>query len=125
MRQLKTKHLFFLLGLCLPTLWTSAYSFSLIDGHSQVLIMKSHVQGTPKDSSIQASINGHTLTVVFTENLGQVNIEVSSVSGGETQVESTPTPNGVLFYITATGSYIVTFFLPNGDEYYGEFEVTD
>ena len=38
---------------------------------------------------------------------------------------STATPNCVIFYITNTGSYIVTFFLPNGDEYYGEFEVTD
>ena len=63
--------------------------------------------------------------MVFTENLGQVTVEVSRTSGGETQVESTPTPNGVLFYIYDTGSYIVTFTLPNGDEYYGEFEVMD
>lgn len=27
--------------------------------------------------------------------------------------------------IPAAGSYIVNFTLPNGDEYYGEFEVTD
>ena len=24
-----------------------------------------------------------------------------------------------------TGSYVITFTLPNGDQYYGEFEVTD
>lgn len=71
-----------------------------------ILIKTTQAQGDPKDSSIQASIDGHTLTVVFTENLGQVNIEVSSVSGGETQVESTPTLNGVIFYIADTGSYI-------------------
>ena len=79
----------------------------------------------PKGSSIQASINGHILSVVFLENLGQVNIEVEAVGAGEAQFQSTPTPNGVDFYITYTGSYIVTFTLPNGDVYYGEFEVTD
>lgn len=125
MKKLSIKFFLFLIGLCLLSLWTSANNFSLYDGYGQVLIKKSHVQGDPKDTSIQASINGHTLTIVFTENLGQVNIEVSAVSGGETQVESTPTPNGVLFYIYDTGSYIVTFTLPNGDEYYGEFEVID
>ena len=35
------------------------------------------------------------------------------------------TPNGVNFYIPNTGSYVVTFTLPNNDVYYGEFEVTD
>jgi len=95
------------------------------DGNPVIIIREGIHHGDPKSSSIQATIDGHTLTVVFTENLGQVNIEVSAVSGVETQVESTPTPNGVLFYIYATGSYIVTFSLPNGDEYYGEFEVTD
>ena len=30
-----------------------------------------------------------------------------------------------MFYIPNTGSYVVTFTLPNGDQYYGEFEVTD
>ena len=79
----------------------------------------------PKGSSIQATINGHTLSVVFLENLGQVNIQVTMADGGSVHVQSTPTPFGVNFYITDTGSYIVTFTLSNGDEYYGEFEVTD
>lgn len=113
-----------LLGFLMPTYFCGAYGFNNNDNNS-IVIKVGHTQSFPKDSSIQASIDGHTLTVVFTENLGQVNIEVSSVSGGETQVESTPTPNGVIFYIADTGSYIVTFFLLNGDEYYGEFEVTD
>lgn len=113
-----------LLGFLMPTYFCGAYGFNNNDNNS-IVIKVGHTQSSPKDSSIQASIDGHTLTVVFTENLGQVNIEVSSVSGGEIQVESTPTPNGVIFYIADTGSYIVTFFLPNGDEYYGEFEVTD
>lgn len=125
MRRSKLKHFIFVLGFLLPALWSIGFAKAATDPTNNIIIKVAHTNNTPRTSSIQASIDGHTLTVVFTENLGQVNIEVSSVSGGETQVESTPTPNGVLFYITDTGSYIVTFFLPNGDEYYGEFEVTD
>lgn len=95
------------------------------DGHSHIVIKEAQVQGIPKGSSIQATIDGHTLSVTFLENLGQVYIEVEAVGAGEAQYQSTPTPNGVDFYITYTGSYIVTFTLPNGDVYYGEFEVTD
>lgn len=78
-----------------------------------------------RGNSIIPSINGHVLTVVFSENIGQVYVEVSLVGGGETQVESTPTPNGVIFYIPNAGSYVVTFTLSNGDVYYGEFTVDD
>ncbi|MBQ3353585.1 MAG: DUF3244 domain-containing protein [Bacteroidales bacterium] len=125
MRRSKLKHFIFVLGFLLLVLWSIGFAKAATDSTNNIIIKQANVQGEPKDSSIQASINGHTLTIVFTESLGQVNIEVSAVSGGETQVESTPTPNGVLFYIYDTGSYIVTFTLPNGDEYYGEFEVMD
>lgn len=96
-----------------------------MDGYSHILVKESMVQGTPKGSSIVATIDGHTLSIVFLENLGQVYIEVEAVGGGETQYQSTPTPDGVDFYITDTGSYIVYFNLSNGDVYYGEFEVRD
>ena len=115
-----------LLGVLLFCTLCSLKGQSINNEQSEPILIKTNQgQGDPNDSSIQASINGHTLTVIFTENLGQVTVEVSRTSGGETQVESTPTPNGVLFYIYDTGSYIVTFTLPNGDEYYGEFEVTN
>ena len=78
-----------------------------------------------RSDAIMATINGHTLTVSFTENLGQVTIEVSTVSGTSVHFTSTPTPNGVQCYIPNTGYYIVTFTLLNGDEYYGEFTVTE
>jgi hypothetical protein len=96
-----------------------------MDGYSHILVKESMVQGTPKGSSIIATIDGHTLSVVFLENLGQVNVTVMTVGGCETQSESTPTPNGVDFYIPFTGNYLVYFTLPNGDTYYGEFEVSD
>ena len=83
------------------------------------------MHSSPKSTSIVATLDGHWLSVVFLENLGQVNIEISGVDNDEAQVQSSPTPEGIDFYILNTGSFVVTFTLPNGDVYFGEFEVTD
>lgn len=125
MLHLKIKHFILLLSFILTATWSSANNTNMSDGHSHIRIKESHVQGNPKTSSIQASIDGHYLTVVFLENLGQVTVEVSSNTVGEVETQSTPTPNGVIIYIPTAGSYIVTFTLANGDIYYGEFEVID
>lgn len=125
MRDTRTKQFVLLLGLLLPTAWCGANDISFNDGYSLIVIKEAQVEGIPKGSSIQASIDGHTLTVVFTENLGQVAVEVSSALGTSVHYSLTPTPNGVQVYILETGDYIITFTLPNGDEYYGEFTVTD
>ena len=126
MRFTKLTRFMLLLAMLLPTAWSStANGTNKADGVSHITIKEAKVQGVPKGSSIQASINGHTLTVSFTENLGQVTIEVSTASGTSVHFTSTPTPNGVQCYIPNTGDYIVTFTLLNGDEYYGEFTVTD
>ena len=95
----------------------------MTDGHIQ--INKSSTQGSPRASCIQASIDGHALTVVFTENLGTVHIEVTDTYGNPVEMNDMFTPNGYYAYIHNTGSYIVTFTLADGDEYYGEFDVTD
>ena len=81
--------------------------------------------GVEKGNSIFPILNGHMLTVAFTENLGEVVVEVSTATGGYVQTESCLTPNGLQFYIPLAGDYIVNFTLPNGDEYYGEFTITD
>ncbi len=81
--------------------------------------------GPSRGNSIIPTLNGHMLTVVFTENLGQVAVEVTTALGGAVECLSITTPNGLQIYIPNTGDYIVTFTLPNGDEYYGEFTVTD
>jgi hypothetical protein len=65
------------------------------------------------------------LIVVFSENLGQVSIEVATATGTPMDCLSTQTPNGVNLYVPHAGDYFITFTLPNGDEYYGEFTVTD
>ena len=114
-----------LIGFLLLMTWGIASADNLKGEHSHIQVKEKKVQGMPKGSSIQATIDGHYLTVVFLENLGQVNIVITDAYDNEIRVESTPTPTGVNIYISNTGSYVVTFTLPNGDEYYGEFEVTD
>ena len=95
------------------------------DGIPITVIIKSSHQGEEKVNAINASIDGHALTVVFTENLGTVHIEVTDTNGNPVEMNDMFTPNGYYAYIHNTGSYIVTFTLTNGDEYYGEFDVTD
>ncbi len=95
------------------------------DETPSITILKTKCGGTDKSGSISASINGHYLTVIFTENLGQVDVEITTSTGGYVQADSCITPNGIQFYISNAGDYIVTFTLSNGDEYYGEFTVTD
>lgn len=91
-----------------------------------VEVIKIIIHGSSdKSGSIVPSINEHYLTVAFTENLGQVAVEITTATGGYVQTSSCLTPNGLQFYIPLAGDYIVTFTLPNGDEYYGEFTVTD
>ena len=95
------------------------------DGTPIVIIRNSIHSGSEKGNTIVSMINGHVLTVVFTENLGQVAIEVTTATGTPMDCLSTQTPNGVNLYVPHAGDYFITFTLPNGDEYYGEFTVTD
>ena len=123
----KIKRFMLLLGIILPVTFVFANSelSAEKDGVNPVVINKISNTGNDRSSSILASIDGHTLTIVFTENLGQVSIEVSYASGNEVETTSIYTPSGVIIYIPYSGSYVVTFTLSNGDEYYGEFEVTE
>lgn len=123
MRHVKFKQFVLLLVLLLPAAWCGANGIHINDGHSHLALKARIAQGAPKGSTIQASIYGHTLTVVFTENLGQVDVEISTATGESVQFTSVVTPNGLQCYIPNTGDYVVTFTLSNGDEYYGEFEV--
>lgn len=125
MRHAKIKKIVLLLGFFLSVAWCGANERNVTDGNSHIQIKQSHVQGIPKGSTIEASINGHTLVVTFSENIGQVAVEVTTNAGVPVEGISAITPTGVMFYIPLAGDYIVTFTLPNGDEYYGEFSITD
>ena len=123
--KLKLTRFMLMLALLLPTAWSTANGTYMADGVSHITIKEAKVQSAPKGSSIQASIDGHYLTVVFTENLGSVAVEITTASGTTVENYWSFTPNGMQTYLSLTGDYVVTFTLPNGDEYYGEFTVTD
>jgi len=89
------------------------------------LIESSSLSSSDKSGSIVPFINGHYLSVVFTENLGQVAVEITTATGVPVENLWTSTPNGIQTYLSLAGDYIITLTLPNGDEYYGEFTVTD
>ena len=113
------------MALLLPTAWGNANVSIVSDGFSHITIKEAKVQHTPKGSTINASINGHTLMVSFSQNIGQVAVEITTATGATVDCLTTMTPTGFQCYIPDAGDYIVTFTLSNGDEYYGEFIVTD
>ena len=126
MQHTKIKQFILLLGLILPTVLCSAMCIDVSDGHSHINVKGANVQGAPKGSTIQASIDGHYLTVTFTQDIGYVEMELNKVSGPMIfNYPSVETPDSLEFYINQTGDYIITFTLTNGDEYYGEFTVTN
>ena len=93
------------------------------EGNPILTIQKAQHGGVDKSGSIIVSFYDHVLSVMFDENLGQVAVEVSTASGTFVEFTSVLTPNGLQIYIPNAGDYIVTFTLPNGDEYYGEFTI--
>ena len=125
MKSIFPKLIVLLFVLMFQIAWCNGNCICTHDGYSHINVKEGSVQGVPKGSSIDASINGHYLTVVFLENLGSVHIEVTDTNGGAVAMTDLYTPNGYIANIYNTGSYIVTFTLTNGDVYYGEFEVTD
>ena len=115
-----------ILIICMLGVISLSYANSFITKDElTVLASKSGEEKSNVASSIFADINGHSLTVAFSQNLGEVSIDISTASGATIFCLSVQTPTGYQYYIPTTGSYVITFTLPNGDEYYGEFEVTD
>lgn len=125
MRHTKIKQFIMLLGLMLPVAWCDANDALLFDDFSHITIKEAIVQGAPKGYTINASIRNHTLMVSFSQNIGQVAVEITTITGVSVDCLSTMTPMGFQCYIPDAGDYIVTFTLSDGDEYYGEFTVTD
>ncbi|MBR1514293.1 MAG: hypothetical protein IJ622_08390 [Bacteroidales bacterium] len=97
------------------------------DGHNVPIELKESTGASSldKSSAINPFINGHVLAVVFSENLGQVSVELATAAGASVQCLSVFTPNGLQVYIPNTGNYVVTITLSNGDVYAGEFAVMD
>lgn len=92
MRNIKFKTFILLLGLIFPVAWCGAVGTNTTDGYSNITVKEAKVQGPPKGSTIQATIDGHWLTVIFTENLGQVSVEITTATGAS--VGATTKPGG-------------------------------
>lgn len=125
MKHLNIKQFALLLGLLLAALWCGANDNRMMAGYSTILIKEANVQSTPKGNTIQASIDGHYLTVTFTQDIGTLTMELDMASGPVIFSFQAVTPDSFGFYLNQTGDYIITFTLANGDEYYGEFTITD
>ncbi len=78
---------------------------------------KNNGNGSDKGNSINPILNGKVLFVAFTENLGEVAVDVLAASGSPVQGLSVLTPNGLQVYVPLAGDYIVNFTLPDGDGY--------
>ena len=124
-KHLDLKQVVLLLVLLIPAVWCGARGTILVDGYSQINVHEGNVHGAPRGNTIQASINGHYLTVTYTQDIGTVTMELDKVNGPNIFGFQTVTPESFGFYLNQTGDYIITFTLPNGDEYYGEFTVTN
>ena len=120
----KNVKLYFLFGIMLLAL-NAVLGMVTNDGYSNIAVKEGNVNGTPRGNTIEASINGHTLSIVFTQNVGHVTVDVETDTGTPVDSQSLATPDSTQFYIAATGNYVFTITLSNGDEYYGEFSVTD
>ena len=126
MQKVNSKLFLLLLGILLPVVCYKVSASCSLDGLHPIQINEVCVQSTPRGSTIQASIDGHWLSVTFTQNIGTLTMELEKVSGPVIfNYPTVPTPDSYQFYLNQTGDYIITFTLSNGDEYYGEFTVTD
>lgn len=122
----------FVLMLCLFVSGALSYANGIVgmkneknEGTPIELIKKNGDSGPEKDFPVSSELDGQALTISFATNMGQATVEVATSAGAPVDHVSTATPNVVLIYIPASGNYTVTITLSNGDEYYGEFEVTD
>ena len=125
MTKLKLTTLLFMLSFLIVS--SHAANISIIQTEHVPIVMTAETQhsGDDKSGSMNVSINGHYLTVAFTESLGEVSIEVQNTSGIPLDVSIMDTPSGRQIYIPLAGSYILIIKLENGDEYHGNFEVSD
>ncbi len=90
-----------------------------------ITIRAAHGVENDRSSSISASIDGHNLTVNFLSDIGHVWIKITDEAGVTLEIEYIETPTGYLYYMPSAGHYVLVITLSDGDEYEGEFDVTE
>ena len=77
---------------------------------------------TPMETPIAAEMEGNTLYISFTGNLGIVDYELENQSTNEIVSDQVEGTGLVLIPFSGDpGSYTITFTLSNGVQFYGEF----
>lgn len=94
MTKLKLTTLLFMLSFLIVS--SHAANISIIQTENVPVVMTAETQhsGDDKSGSMLANINGHTLTIAFTENLGEVSIEVQNGDGVPVDLSIMDTPTG-------------------------------
>lgn len=125
MSKLKLSILLVLLSLSIAICPAKCICTFQTDNVPITVIAGTEHSGLDKSGSILAYINGHTLTIAFTENLGQTVIEVRDESDVTLDLALLGTPTGYQCHIPSAGRYTLIIKLNNDDEYSGDFEVED
>lgn len=82
------------------------------------------VPRTPVEIPISAMVNGNTVYVTFTGDLGDVDYELVNLSTAETVSDQVEGTGLVLIPFSGdAGTYTLTFTLESGMQYYGEFSL--
>lgn len=116
------KKLFFVICLLGALGWGTANN---IISNDNITIRANSTNGNDRSSSISASIDGHNLTVNFLSDIGHVWIKITDEAGVTLEIEYIETPTGYLYYMPSAGHYVLVITLSDGDEYEGEFDVTE
>ena len=77
-----------------------------------------------RSEPISADITGHTLTIIFNDNVGIAHIVIKNSNGVYIDRENVfSTPDYATFFINDAGYYRMDITLSNGEQYYGYFMV--
>ena len=95
------------------------------EGIDILTIKENTINGTENRSeTISADITGHTLTIIFNENVGIAHIVIKDSNGVYIDRENVfTTPDYATFFIDDAGYYRMDITLSNGEQYYGYFIV--
>lgn len=78
----------------------------------------------PVEVPISAMVNGNTVYVTFTGDLGDVDYELVNLSTAETVSDQVEGTGLVLIPFSGdAGTYTLTFTLESGMQFYGEFSL--
>ena len=105
MQKVKSKMFLLLLSLILPVTSYKADASSLLDGLHPIQIKEAHVSSTPRGSTIQASIDGHYLTVTFTQDIGTLTMELDKLSGSVIRQQTGSSTNDKVGLVSAAISF--------------------